>query len=329
MTDLLNPAGKLQLRPMTNRNRGKEAQKVLIYGDPKTGKTQLAATLAQEFNLLYLDLENSSDTIYNNIPVEWQERIFLVKIRDTREVPIAAETVTQLFRKPALYHKICDFHGRIDCPACKKERPDEFQSISLSALDTSWVLVIDSGSQLAESIMSIIAKDNDGFSLDGKVGEMDRLERDDYGKQGNTLKAIGSAIQAAPFHVCVISHALDLATEKKPIEQIVPVWGTRNVSRSAAKYFNHVLYCKRQNNKHGVSSSTTDSSVFISSSSSNLSTAKGATLLDFFKGKTAPMEKSGHVSLIENVTASTQAAAIAQDQAQKGLGIENFLTKKT
>jgi hypothetical protein len=193
-------------------------------------------------------------------------------------------------------------------------------------LDKNWIMVIDSLSELSESILSLVAKDNAGFNLTESIGALDRLTQEQYGMQGHTLKALGSAIQSAPFHMICIAHEQDLATEKKPIENLVPTVGTKNMSKIFAKHFNHVIYCKRENRDHKASSSTKDSNTFVASSSSNLSMSKGATLLDIFTGGCSEIDKSTVVEATD-VTNAAHAAAIEVATVNKGVGISQFAKK--
>ena len=62
--------------------------RVLIFGAPKSGKTQLAATLAAKFKLLWFDLENGYGTLLK-LPKEQQENIELISIPDSKTFPIA------------------------------------------------------------------------------------------------------------------------------------------------------------------------------------------------------------------------------------------------
>ena len=51
-----------------------KSHRVLLFGPPKSGKTQLAGELSKEYNLLWFDLENGVDTLLK-LPEEQKERI--------------------------------------------------------------------------------------------------------------------------------------------------------------------------------------------------------------------------------------------------------------
>lgn len=273
-----------------------QGQKILVYGPPKTGKTKLAGELAEAgFHLLWLDLEKGAVTLINHLSDEAKSRIQLIQIEDTKEVPRAIETVANIFGKPNAKHNICALHGRINCPDCKRSAEAQWDTVCLGELGPNWVLVIDSGSQLSDSAMAFYTKDVKGFDLADTLGEYSRVEFKHYDAQGRVLSAILSGIQAARFHVLMITHEVSIDQEDNT-EKIVPRFGTKNLSKTVAKYFDHVVYCSMANKKHLQQSATTDSNKVLMGSRSNLSIANGATLADLLNGKvekiTAPKEST-------------------------------------
>jgi SpoVK/Ycf46/Vps4 family AAA+-type ATPase len=72
-------------------------QSVLVFGPPKSGKTQLVGQLATKYNLIWFDLENGSATLHK-LPVEAQERIELIALPDSRSYPIAIETCLKVIK---------------------------------------------------------------------------------------------------------------------------------------------------------------------------------------------------------------------------------------
>ena len=79
---------------LTDKVKSK-THRVLVYGEPKSGKTELVASLAEVYNLLYIDLENGYATLLK-LPREWQERIEILSIPDTKVFPIAIETMLKI-----------------------------------------------------------------------------------------------------------------------------------------------------------------------------------------------------------------------------------------
>ena len=73
------------------------ARKVLVYGPPKVGKTQLVGELSKEFNLLWVDLENGYSTLFK-LPQEQQDKIELIALPDSRVYPIGIDTSLKMVK---------------------------------------------------------------------------------------------------------------------------------------------------------------------------------------------------------------------------------------
>lgn len=244
--------------------------RVCLYGPPKGGKTLLAGKLSEHYNVLWFDLENGHNTLFE-LPTEWQERIELIHIPDSKEFPIAVETMLKVVSGNKV--KICEAHGKVSCPKCIQLANTE---IHLNALDSSWIVVIDSGTQFTSSAIAHIIK---GKPDDYKM---------DYGDWGN-LKVLcdklGSQLQVAPYNLVFITHEEEVELEDKT-NKIVPVLGSSKTSRNTAKYFDHVVYCGVRNKKHIVGSSTTYAMSLMTGSRSNVkledSTKEEPSLLEIF-----------------------------------------------
>jgi len=59
---------KLTSKELSNTHR------VIVFGESKSGKTELVGRLAERYNLLYFDLENGFETLLK-LPQEWKDRI--------------------------------------------------------------------------------------------------------------------------------------------------------------------------------------------------------------------------------------------------------------
>jgi hypothetical protein len=229
--------------PKLSKTHASSTRRILLYGPPKSGKTQLAGALASDYDLVWFDLENGHNTLYK-LPQSAQERIQLISIPDTRSFPIAIETCLKVIKGVQL--SICSEHGKVDCPMCKKSGA-EFDTVHLSALPQSSIVVFDSLTQLTNSAIAHITK--------GQPDEY-KLQTDDWGNLGKLMDVFLSHVQQAGFNVICISHETDAEMEDGKMK-IVPVAGTRNFSRNAAKYFDDVIYCEVKNRKHVAASSTT------------------------------------------------------------------------
>ena len=63
------------------------AQHVLIFGEAKTGKTQLMASLASKYKLLWFDLEHGVSTLFK-LPLELQQNIEVISLATTLGVVV-------------------------------------------------------------------------------------------------------------------------------------------------------------------------------------------------------------------------------------------------
>lgn len=234
-----------------------KTKRVLVFGPPKSGKTELCARLAEKFNVLYIGNENGHDTMYK-LPPELQEKIEVVALPDSRVYPIAAETSLKLIRGTETI--ICDLHGKVNCPICTKDGAATTR-VALNELDETWVVIYDSLSQLVNSMMSHITK--------GKADDY-KLQTDDWGSLMKLMDMFLSQVQAARYNIVVISHEMGVEMNDGK-EKLVAVAGTKNFSRNSAKYFGEVIYCELKNKKHVFGSSTSYANHIVTGSRDDFS----------------------------------------------------------
>ena len=249
------------------------AQHVLLYGEPKSGKTQLAGELAKHFNLIWFDLENGFTTLLK-LPEEAQARVDLIKLPDTKQFPIAIETMLKVITtgKPV---DICDKHGKVNCALCKKAE-EPFTTVDINSLGTDTIVVIDSLTQLSNSTMNHL--------LRHITEDTYKPEWSDYRNQGALLEKILSSIQQAQYNIVCITHVVETQLDDKTTK-LVPMCGTTSFSRNTAKYFDHVILTQLKNRKHLAGSSTGFSVQALTGSRSDIELENGDTLLDIFRGK--------------------------------------------
>jgi hypothetical protein len=185
---------KLSARTATKSHR------VLLFGAPKSGKTQLAGDLAKEFNLLYFDLENGIDTLLK-LPQELQSKVEVISLPDTRSFPIAIETMLKVIKGGTC--EICEKHGKVSCALCRKDSLP-FTSITLNTLPLDTIVVVDSLTQLTNSAIAHITK---------AQPEDYKLNYDDWGNLGKLMDTFLSHVQQAPFHIVCISHETEVEME--------------------------------------------------------------------------------------------------------------------
>lgn len=272
-----------------------KSHRVLLFGPPKSGKTQLAGSLASAFNLVWFDLENGVDTL-KKLPADQQDRVEVLSIPDTRGFPIAIETLLKAIKGGQV--DICEAHGKVGCAICKsKSQPTTLIELSKLPLDT--IVVVDSLTQLTNSAISHITKHQP---------EDYKLNYDDWANLGKLMDTFLSYVQQAPFNIVCISHETEVEMEDGK-QKLVPTAGTRNFSRNTAKYFDEVVYCEVKNKKHIAASSTTYANNILTGSRSGnvLENKPGeATLVGIFNNE---------ITAITPAASSTPANKAASDLA--------------
>lgn len=253
--------------PKLSDMRGKTAQKALVFGEPKSGKTQLISQLSEEFDLIWFDLEAGKDTLLK-LPVEQQERITLISIQDTIEAPRAHATIDTII-KGGDFH-ICDNHGSVKCGICAKDATAEWTDIhiptSIADGGARTIVVIDSGSQLTTSVNATCNKHlGSSITIDWAPSRKDKDSMAEYEFQMKYLNRIMSSLQNAPFHVAMTAHVIEAEREDGGI-RLVPSIGTKNYAINVAKYFGHVIFMDKINLQHKAFSDTGYSNRIITGS---------------------------------------------------------------
>ena len=254
------------------------ARKILIYGAPKTGKTELVGTLAsQGFNLKWLDLEDGIKTLLrpDSAAKSGIDNIELFRIPDTQSYPIATNTILKVVKGGSC--RICHDHGAIDCIKCKTNKDAVITELDINKFGSKDVLVIDSVSQLSASIMNHICRDRIA-----KGDDEYRPDSDDYRKQGFLLDRIFGIVQAGKFNCVCISHEQLVEMEDKK-KKLVPIGGTSNFSKTFAKYFDDVAYCEFVNGKYRAYTDAAQNSSAVIGSRAGRKIAEGQGLVELFR----------------------------------------------
>ena len=211
------------------------ARHIIVYGAPKTGKTELVGTLAEKYHLWWLNLDDGIKTLFrpDSAAHKYLDNIELFNIPDKQTWPIAIETVLKILRGGAV--SICHKHGKVSCPVCKTAPSS---SINLDEFDVKKdILVIDHYTQLMDSVMNRIHKD----ALQAENWDDLKSTFHEWMKQGAMSDRIGSTLQCAPYNAVIISHEITAEMEDGT-KKITPVGGTRNKSADFARYFDDVVY---------------------------------------------------------------------------------------
>src|SRR4030042_336619 len=225
---------------------------ILLYGQPKTGKTKLVGTAAQlpEIKrIFWFDLENGAETLLHmNLTEEELSKITLISIPDTRENPRGCETILKAFsaKQPI---QICDIHGKVGCVECQTNKASTVEFL-MSSLTKTDLVVIDSGSQLGDSALAMAMA---GKPVEAKPGW------DEYGLQVKWLSDILSIIQAAYFtNFVMITHLIPIEEEMNGVkrDRYYPLVGTKAMCQKVAKYFGTVIFVEIKMGNHTAGSSS-------------------------------------------------------------------------
>jgi len=307
--------------PKLNTLRHSRTHRILIFGPPKSGKTQLAGELATHgYNLIWIDMENGHETLFK-LPLEAQERIELISLRDTKKYPIAIETVLKLIKGKV---SICEQHGKVNCLLCKKESAP-FTDVDVHNMDNKTAIVFDSLTQLTTSAINNITK---------AQPEDYKLQTDDWGHLAKLIDVFATTIQQADYNVIAISHETEAETEGKK-RTLVPVAGSRNSSRNIAKAFDHVIYAERKNKKHIFASSTAYMNTILTGSRTDICLEKEAeaSLISIFEQKEYPQDApvagaKQPASPVSSATAKQPAKQPANNNGAVAAGILAKLRQK-
>lgn len=219
---------------------------VMVFGPPKTGKTELVGRLAEKYKLWWFDLEQGIKTLQTRLPAALQDNIEVFQIPDNKMFPIAAETMQEVIKGKRL--NICWLHGKSGCSLCMQAgKMAERSAIEANAFTENDILVMDSGTQFTASTLAHILR---------KMPDDYKPERDDWGQLSAAMFRFYSMVQTAPFHIVIISHESIEKMEDGKTEKIVPAAGSGNFARSVAKYFDEVIYVEIKNSQHKAGSST-------------------------------------------------------------------------
>lgn len=234
---------------------------VLVYGPPKSGKTQLVGQLATKYNLIWFDLENGSATLHK-LDSQSQERVELIQLPDSRSYPIAIETCLKIIKGGPC--TIDEITGKVLPPNSTRKPDHPYIDVHLNSLTSDTIVVFDSLTQLTNSAIANITKAQpDDY----------KMQFDDWGNLGKLMDIFLSHVQAAKFNVVCISHEAEAELEDGKMK-IVPVAGSRAFSRNTAKYFGHVVYCQVSLKKHIFTSSTTAFANVVIGSRTDVATEK-------------------------------------------------------
>lgn len=270
----------------------RQGQHIIVFGDPKVGKSTLVARLLLEgFRLTWVSIDSGHIILFKLglTPEQLDEQLNIIVVPDTKDQPIAINTCLKLvgIKQPVL---ICDTHGRADCPVCKGKKEAPWTEVDTSTFDNSKdILVFDHIGQTANSAIAhamIKAKRSD---------DDDKAEWDDYRVQGTMMDKFLTNVQNASYNIICITHVAETEMEDGSTK-LVPLVGSVPFSRNVGKYFDHMVYCSVGNSKHAFGSATTFKNKIVTGSRTDKEIEKlgdKPSLKIFFDGTVPKPEVTG------------------------------------
>lgn len=270
----------------------RQTSHVCLYGDPKSGKSTLAADLANHgYKLVWISVDNGHDVLFK-LPPAAQENVDVIVLPDTRDFPVAIDTCLKLFTGTKV--DLCEMHGQVNCSFCRKEN-HAFSSYQFGLHDKRTIVVLDHMSQVADSAWNLITKN---FDIMKDITAQKKESQDNYMKLGFLMNKLLTQIQQAPFHVICISQPIETEMEDGS-KKLVPRIGSVPFSKNAASYFDHIIYTELQNKKHKSGSATTYKISAVTGSRRDIaieSMGESASLTAFFDGTIVNAEQQAAVS---------------------------------
>lgn len=301
-------------------------QRLILVGPPKAGKSSLLLEAAEEFKVLWIDLESSKDLLLDNGSDKQLSNIEYIQIPDTAINPCGIRTILAMLKSTTPGY-ICKDHGGWNCNLCRAKK-DEFFPIDLKNMTAAdgWIIVLDSATQLSISILQNLCK-NSEIDLASALVD-DRVTFGLWGAQGGTLDIIFSIIQNGPWHFATTCHET-MGEEKDKTKKIIPTIGTKNYGAMVNKYFSTVIRVYKKGKEHCYSSLTTDSTMTQTGSRRNIDiNAEGVTLADYFKPVNEIQEKIIKVSRRRPTTAKAKTAGAVKKSSNVASGVTSSLNLK-
>lgn len=238
------------------------AHHIVVFGDPKSGKSTLVSKLAEAgYKLTWVSIDNGHSVLWK-LSEKAQENIDLIRLPDTRDFPVAAATCLKL--SSGALCKICDAHGQVDCSHCKRVNGAAWSTVECGKFTSNELIIYDNISQLADSCMN--------FATEGKPDGY-KSGYDEFRLQGFLMNKFLTNLQQSGWNSICIAHVCETEMEDGG-KKLLPWIGSVPFSRVAGKYFDHMVYCSTRNKKHTFGSGSTYSMSAVTGSRTDVEIEK-------------------------------------------------------
>lgn len=244
-----------------------EVEHIILYGETGTGKTTLAALLAEHFHILWLDGDKGLTAAVNNCHPEMRARIHPIKIPDNTDWPIMCNTILRLVTGKLT--KVCMEHAIVGCLPCTQNKAVVID-IELNKLPKNWIAVMDSQTQFYASVLAFAYYKDTGKAFGTGVPFDYKGDWDFRGIAYQMCDMFGNYMKDLNCQWVSISHETVTEMDDDVTKKVVPVAGSRNISSNYGKWFGSQVYAKRANNKHNFFSSSLYSAGVQTKSRSNV-----------------------------------------------------------
>ncbi len=232
--------------------------RLMLYGEEKTKKTWWACKAAEAgYNVLLLDTDDGYQ-ITAQIQPEAQKRIHILPISDG--IDATAAIFTTLFLKGVPFNWDPSTR-RLALPSLGRNKPEELWQIKPTALDKSWVVVLDSWTAVAVSLIKHWYNENKVDMADAK-----KHERPCYGYASMMANWMLSQLKSVSQYtnVIVIGHETvyekykTVVTNGKKVQELE--WAKTIIKSTSNPHgktlgadFTDILYFSQNNNNFFIS----------------------------------------------------------------------------
>ncbi len=206
---------------------------LVLYGAPKTGKTQLIGKLAEVgWKIKILDFDCGIKTLVNSVPKQYHNNIEFLSVSSTKLVPRALEVALTAFTKTGPSY-FCTEHQVNKCKYCNMPNAEAFEWDYTPRSDTIYVL--DSMTALTNALVFHYGgpgKDDD---------ESFRLEFKEWAFVTGRCTQILANIKNSGCNTIITAHA-EIQVDDLARTTISPFAGTSKFSAKWAGDFDHIVY---------------------------------------------------------------------------------------